>query len=99
MRKAFVNSETILSSQIRRIAFNEIFYQEIKNTSGSFNVLMARLFNLSYANFLRMCRDNYGADLHGRQGGYITMTFKNTKDCDRLVNELNKRWNTLFAAR
>lgn len=94
--KAFINTEGITTSQTRRVAFNDIVYQELKITKGSYNVLMARLFGLSYANFLRMCRDMYGADLHGKQGGYITMTFKDTKNCDRLIKELNRRWDLMI---
>jgi hypothetical protein len=95
MTKPFCNAESITSSQIRRVAFNDIFYNNVGITRSSYNVFMARLFNLSYANFLKMARDIYGATLHGKYGGYITMTFKNTKDCDKLVKELNRRWDIL----
>lgn len=42
---------------------------------GSLNILPARLLNLTYPDYLRLCRDAYGADLYGREG-YSYPVFK-----------------------
>ena len=36
------------------------------STKGSFNVICARLFNISYANYLRLCRDELDAIIVGK---------------------------------
>ena len=90
---AFVNAETINGVNIRRVALDPSVYGLINTPiPTSYNILMPRLFNLSYADFCRMARDKYNATLQGRNGGYIIFYFKNSKDCDKLVNDLNKRW-------
>ena len=66
-------------------------------TKGSYNIMPARLLGLSYANYLRMCRDFYGATLNG-EGLYITPRFPNSKKLDEFIKELNARadlvmWN------
>ena len=60
-------------------------------TAGSFNVLMARLFNMPYSEFLRYCRDCYGADLQGRNHLYVLPVFENNAKTMELVKELNTR--------
>lgn len=44
-------------------------------TSGSYNVLLAKIAGLSYADFLRMCRDEFGAELVGKNSKYIVPYF------------------------
>ena len=39
-------------------------------TEGSYNLLAARLMNLGYADYLRMCRDLYGAEVIGKNTMY-----------------------------
>ena len=58
----------------------------------SFNVLAARLFNLDYPTFLRMIRQDYDAELHGKVGKYISYSFTNKPKAITLVKELNERW-------
>ena len=36
------------------------------NGCGSYNILPARICNLKYAEYLRMCRDNYSAKIIGK---------------------------------
>jgi hypothetical protein len=60
-------------------------------TRGSYAVLGARLFGLSYANYLRLCRDNYNATLTGKKSLYINMTFTNKDDAEKLAKELSRR--------
>ena len=69
---------------------------KLKNTKGSFNIILARLMNLSYAQFLRMCRDVYGAELIGKNNIYVLPYFdKNSNGAANLIKELNKRINIL----
>ena len=44
-------------------------------TSGSYNVFLARLAGLSYADFLRMCRDEFGAEIIGKDKLYPVAYF------------------------
>lgn len=95
--KAFENAESLLSANIRRIAFNG--HDLIGNIEqGSYNVIAARLFGLSYANFLRFARKYYNGTIVGKQG-YSYITFKNSADCDRMVKELNSRWDDILKER
>ena len=96
---AFVNAETVTSATERRIALNPDIYDIIGTPiTTSYNLLPARLLGLSYADYCRLTRDKFNGTLHGRNGGYITITFKNSKDCDALVRLLNKRRRTGIAS-
>jgi hypothetical protein len=68
-------------------------------TAGSYNVLMARLFNMSYADFLRFCRDRYGADIQGRKCMYPLPVFENNAKTMELVEELNIRMTIVVEER
>ena len=87
--KAFYNGETLTNSY-RTIRFLDHDFIGFKKL-GSFNVIQARLFGLSYPDYLRMLRSEYNATLCGKQG-YSYAIFKDSKDCDRICKELNKRW-------
>ena len=60
-------------------------------TAGSYNLLMARLFNMPYSEFLRFCRDCYGADIQGRKCMYPLPVFENNAKTMELVKMLNER--------
>ncbi len=60
-------------------------------TAGSYNVLMARLMNMPYCEFLRFCRDRYGADVQGRKNMYPLPIFEKNEKTMELVKELNIR--------
>ena len=62
-------------------------------TTGSYNVFMARLMGLSYAEFLRYCRDKLGAELIGKGNRYVIPYFNNTEEVQLLVKLLNARMN------
>lgn len=92
--KAFINAESVTGATRRRIALNPEVYDIIGGPINStYNLLAARMFGLSYPAYCRMARDKFNGTVHGRNGGYITVTFDNSKDCDALVKELNKRWD------
>ena len=68
----------------------------LTSTIGSFNIIGARLFNLSFANYLRMCRDIYGATLIGKNHKYPVPYFSSSEDAKRLVDNLNERAELVF---
>lgn len=61
------------------------------STKGSFNVICARLFNISYANYLRLCRDQLGAIIVGKDSYYPVAYFKSKEAVEALVKLLNSR--------
>ena len=61
------------------------------STTGSYAVVMARTFGVSFANYLRLCRDEYGAEIVGKGSMYPTAYFTNRNKAQELVNELEKR--------
>lgn len=71
----------------------------LKGTKGSYNLLASRLMNLSYADFLRMCRDLYGAEIIGKNFMYPIAYFPNSKIGQPLIDELNKRVKILLNKR
>lgn len=71
----------------------------LKGTKGSYNLLTSRLMNLSYADFLRMCRDLYGAEIIGKNSMYPIAYFPNSKIGQPLIDELNKRVKILLNKR
>lgn len=60
---------------------------------GSFNILPARLLNLTYPDYLRLCRGQFSAELCGREG-YSYPRFSK-ENGDRLVKILNKVANSI----
>lgn len=69
----------------------------LTHTNGSFNLLPARLMGLSYANYLRMCRDMCGATIVGKGSMYPVPYFgKSVQEvlvAKQLVKLLNGRAN------
>ena len=68
----------------------------LDSTSGSFNVICARLFNLDYPQYLRMCRDCFGAEIIGKNSIYPVAYFKRSKELDALIDILNARANLVL---
>ena len=65
-------------------------------TEGSYNVMQARLFGLSYPQFLRMCRDCFGAEIIGKGSMYPVAYFKFSKQLNDLIDGLNARANLIL---
>lgn len=63
----------------------------LTSTKGSYAVLGARLMNLSYANYLKMCRDVYGATLIGKNHLYINVLFPTEAAATQLANKLDSQ--------
>jgi hypothetical protein len=68
----------------------------LKSTNGSFNVIGARLMGLTYAQYLRMCRDIYGAEIIGKGSLYPYPVFKLSQGLADLIEELNARANLVL---
>lgn len=63
------------------------------STPGSYTILFARLMNLSFAQFLRMCRDVCGAEIVGKNSKYPSIYFKKNINTVAFVRLLNSRMN------
>jgi len=61
-----------------------------KSTVGSYNILPARLFGITYANYLRLARDEYGAVIYGKGTNYPVAYFDDNAKAHLLVKSLNK---------
>ena len=60
-------------------------------TSGSYNVFLARLAGLSYTDFLRMCRDEFGAEIIGKDKLYPVAYFNFGEGLSALTKWLDTR--------
>jgi len=72
----------------------EKFY--LNYTEGSYNVIQARLMGLTYAQYLRMCRDCFGAEIIGKGSAYPVPYFKLSKELNDLIEQLNARANLVL---
>ena len=71
----------------------------LDSTEGSYNVIGARLMGLTYANYLRMCRDIYKAEIVGKSSTYPYPIFKLSKELEDLIEQLNARANLVLLER
>lgn len=65
-------------------------------TVGSYNLIMARVMGLSYPDFLRLCRDEFGATIIGKNCYYPVAYFEKRGLVDKLCEELNARANLIL---
>ena len=93
--KCFIKDESVShpGKWIVRPVFENF---HLDSTSGSFNVICARLFNLDYPQYLRMCRDCFGAEIIGKNSMYPVAYFKRSKELDALIDNLNARANLVL---
>ena len=68
----------------------------LNSTDGSFNIICARLMGLTYAQYLRMCRDCFGAEIIGKGSMYPIVYFKFSEKLVDLVENLNARANLVL---
>lgn len=71
----------------------------LKSTSGSYNIICARLMNLSYAQYLRMCRDILGAEIRGKGSLYPVAFFEKNNTTHQFLKILNLRAATALHRR
>lgn len=65
-------------------------------TEGSFSLIASRLLNISYANYLRLCRDEFNGEIFGKNHTYPTVYFSHQTDANQLVLFLNSRAKEYF---
>ena len=65
-------------------------------TTGSYNVFISRVLNLSYPDFLRYARDRLGAELIGKNNKYVIPYFDYTREVQLLISVLNKRMKLIM---
>lgn len=68
----------------------------LEYTEGSFNIIGARLMGLTYAQYLRMCRDEFGAEIIGKGSYYPYPIFKLSQGLNDLIDQLNARANLVL---
>ena len=71
----------------------------IKGAKGSCHIIQARVMNLSYAQYLRMCRDVYGAEIIGKNCMYPVAYFPTLNGVMGMIKELNLRANHILHMR
>lgn len=95
MRKIFYKDESAVhpGKYLIRVKLEEF---NLDSTTGSFSIIAARLFGITYAQYLRMCRDHYGAEIYGKSSNYPVAYFKLSKELDSLIAQLNERANLIL---
>jgi hypothetical protein len=68
----------------------------LDRTEGSFAIIGARLVGLTYAQFLRMCRDEYGAEIMGKGSMYPIAYFELSNKLVELIDYLNALANLVL---
>jgi len=76
-----------------RFNFNKL---PLTSTNGSYNVLSARLLGLTYADYLRYCRDVCGAELVGKGCLYPVPYFQKGTKMESLIKLLNFNIEKIF---
>lgn len=66
---------------------------------GSFHIICARVMNMSYATYLRFCRDIVGAKIVGKNQKYPIPIFTKTKEAYQFLDLLNARANLILLDR
>lgn len=72
--------------------FDLIPYYNLRS-GGSYHVCFARLLEVSYPNYLRLCRDEFGASLMGKDFLYICPKWDEPSGAEPLAKMLNERLN------
>lgn len=63
----------------------------MSDLKGSANIMMARVMGLTYADYLRFCRDEFNAIIEGKNNLYPVAYFDFSEGLDVLLKLLNKR--------
>jgi hypothetical protein len=71
----------------------------LHGAKGSYHIIEARVMNLTYAQYLRMCRDVYGAEIIGKNTLYPVAYFPTLNSIMPLIKELNIRANYVLTMR
>ena len=57
--------------------------------SGSFGVIPSRVLGISFSNYLRLCRDEFGATIIGKNSLYPTPFYKIKADAKRVADYIS----------
>lgn len=71
----------------------------LESAKGSFHIICARVMNMSYATYLRFCRDIIGAEIIGKNQKYPIPIFVKTKEAYQFLDLLNARANLILLDR
>ena len=91
MEKYFYLEESPIYKNKYIIRLNHDKFLFPTGTSGSYNVFIARVLNLSYADYLRYSRDRLGAELIGKQSRYVMAYYDKDQTTEAFIKLLNKR--------
>lgn len=91
MEKYFYLEESPIYKNKYIIRLNHDKFLFPTGTSGSYNVFIARVLNLSYADYLRYSRDRLGAELIGKQSRYVMAYYDKNQTTEAFIKLLNKR--------
>lgn len=91
MKKYFYLDESPFYKNKYTIRMNHELFLFPHGTSGSYNVFIARVLNLSYADFLRYSRDRLGAELIGKNTRYVIPYYENNASTSAFIKLLNLR--------
>ena len=86
----FEREESQVNKGFYLIKYNQNYPIEA-SFGGCYRVLEARLLNISYANYCRLLRDNFGAKLIGKKSLYVVPLFKEGNVPQQLLDSLNDR--------
>ena len=91
MKRYFYLEESPFYKNKYIIKLNHELFLFPHGTSGSYNVFVARVLNLSYADYLRYARDRLGAELVGKNTRYVVPYYNNDASTSALIKLLNMR--------
>ena len=94
MKKVYFLDESVYHPGKYMIFLNHSYLPK-HTMRGSYHILEARLMMLSYPQYLRLCRDVYGAELFGKNS-FVVPYFSDKKKAQPLIDELNKRINEIL---
>ena len=66
------------------------------STDGSYLVMGARILDIGYVDFLRLCRDSFDAELYGKNTLYPVVVFPNRAKVGLLCDTLNAFANAIL---
>lgn len=65
-------------------------------TNGSYSVIIARILNLSFTDYLRYARDRLGAELVGKNKRYVIPYFDKNQVTNAFIKLLNERMSFIM---
>lgn len=93
----FVTVKESLYNNGKWLIFYELDKMPFTEPRHTFHILGARVLGLTYAEFLRMCRDWYGATIVGKNSLYPIPYFNSEQKAKELAEILNNRLSTVLS--